>query len=210
MIYTDIIHQNLPFVKGEGSKNMLKRLRALGSVPIFPTVLILGALLLGLPWLRILLLGLLAVGLTGLCALFLYPKEEPTVPGKWHRELRAIRRTLEKIKNRTVYRRGHEILTELKQCENTLPFMSTAARREITDYYLPTFSKYFSAYATFEECNAGNPSILATMEQMETSLGQIAENFRKICDRNDRTTALNIHAETALLSKKLRGGEDHA
>ena len=50
----------------------------------------------------------------------------------------------------------------------------------------------------------GNPSILATMEQMERSLEQIADGFRKTCDRNDRTTELNLRAETALLSKKLK------
>lgn len=186
----------------------MKRLRTLGSAPVFPSVLALGALLMGLPWLRILLLGLLAVGLTGLCALSLHPKEATDLPSGWRRNLRGLKRTLERIKNRTVYRCGHEILTELKQCESGLPYLSSAARREITDYYLPTFSKYFSSYATFEECNEGNPVILATMEQMESALEQIADSFRKICDRNDRTTALTIHAETALLSKKLKGGEE--
>lgn len=182
---------------------MLKRFSALGSIPVFPAVLALGALILGLPCLKILLLGFLAVGLTLLSALLLSPRSSEAVPLNWRRELRKLRRTVEKIKNRSVYRNGHDILTELKQCETSLPFLSSSARQEITEYYLPAFSKYFTAYATFEECNEGNPSILSTMAQMEESLEQIASNFRKACDRNDRTAALNIHAQTAVLSKKL-------
>ena len=189
---------------------MIKRLRSLGAVPIFPSVLAAGALLMGLPWLKIILLGLLAVGMTGLCALFLSPKEEEPLPAGWNREMRNIKRALKKIKNLTVYRRGHEILTDLTQCQTALPFLSSGAQREIAEYYLPTFSKYFAAYATFEECNEGNATILTTMEQMEGALGEIADRFREVCDRNDRTTALNIHAETSLLTKKLNvGGSDH-
>ena len=183
---------------------MFKRFRFLGSIPVFPAALAVGALLLGLPWLKILLLGLLAVGLTLLCALFLAPKNEAEIPANWNRDLRKFRRILDKIQNRTVTRRGQEILAELKQCRSALPFLTKSARREITDYYLPTFLKFFNAYETFEESNCGNPSILATMEQMERSLEQIADGFRKTCDRNDRTTELNLRAETALLSKKLK------
>ncbi|MBP3300604.1 MAG: hypothetical protein J6M34_03780 [Clostridia bacterium] len=183
---------------------MFKRFRFLGSIPVFPAALAVGALLLGLPWLKILLLGLLAVGLTLLCALFLAPKNEAEIPANWNRDLRKFRRILDKIQNRTVTRRGQEILAELKQCRSALPFLTKSARREITDYYLPTFLKFFNAYETFEESNGGNPSILATMEQMERSLEQIADGFRKTCDRNDRTTELNLRAETALLSKKLK------
>lgn len=186
---------------------MIKSLRSLGAVPVFPSVLAVGALILGLPWLRILLLGLLAVGMTGLCALFLAPKEESGLPAGWSREMRNIKRAVKRIKNRTVYRRGHEILTDLTQCQSGLPFLPSMALREVAEYYLPTFSKYFSAYATFEECNEGNPTILATMEQMEQSLGQIADSFRKVCDRNERTATLNIQAETSLLSKKLNTGD---
>lgn len=188
---------------------MFKRFRFLGSVPVFPAALAVGALLLGLPWLKILLLGLLAVGLTLLCALFLAPKNEEDLPSNWNRNLRKFRRILDKIQNRTVFRRGQEILTELKQCRSALPFLTPSARREITDYYFPTFLKFFNAYETFEECNEGNPSVLATMEQMEKSLEQIAESFRKVCDRNDRTTELNLRAETALLTKKLQREDRH-
>lgn len=189
---------------------MLKRLRVLGAVPIFPGVLILGALILGFSWVKVLLLGLLAVGATILCAVLLYPKQDPAVPNGWHRDLKLLRRTVEKIKNRSIYRGGHDVITELKQCENSLPFLSQAARREITEYYLPTFLKYFTAYATFEECNEGNPSVLATMSQMEQAMGEIAANFRKTCDRNDRTASMNINAETAVLYKKLNRQEaDH-
>ncbi len=186
---------------------MWKRLRVWGAVPVFPGILILGAMVLGLPWIRILLLGLLAAGGTALCWVLLCPREDPAVPGDWRRDLKRLRRTVERIRNRTVYRGGHQILTELKQCENSLPFLSQSARREITEYYLPTFLKYFTAYATFEECNEGNLSVLATMGQMEQAIGEIAENFRKTCDRNDRTASLNIHAETAVLYKKLNHRE---
>ena len=206
---TDIIQQKLPFVKGERRKTMLKRFRPLGSVPVFPSVLAAGALLLGLPWLKILLLGLLAIGLTGLCALFLCPKKDSAVPSGWNRNLRNLKRDLDRIKNRTVSRSGEEIFSELKRCRGDFPHLSPAERREITEYYLPTFLKYFSAYATFEECNEGNPSVLATMEQMETSLGQISDGFRAVCDRNSRATALHLRAEASLLSKKLsEGGND--
>ncbi len=184
---------------------MFKRFKTLGAVPVFPGVLILGALILGVDWLKILLLGLLAAGLTVLCAVLLYPKEAPEIPGGWRKDLKTLKKTVEKIQNRPIYRGGHEVLTELKQCENSLPYLSPSARREITEYYLPTFLKYFSAYATFEECNEGNPSVLATMEQMEQSIGEIAENFRKTCDRNDRTASLHLTAEQAVLQKKLRG-----
>lgn len=186
---------------------MLKRLRVLGAIPIFPGILILGAMILGFPLVKILFLGLFALVSTLLCAVILYPKEDPTIPGSWYRDLKQLRRTVEKIKNRTVYRGGHDIVTELKQCENSLPFLSQSARREITEYYLPTFLKYFTAYATFEECNEGNPSVLATMKQMEQAMEEIAINFRKTCDRNDRTASLNVHAETALLYKKLNQKE---
>ena len=120
---------------------MFKRMRTAFCIPVFPAVLIFGALLMGFPWLRVLLLGLLAVGLTALCAVLLFPREDPAVPEGWRRDLRRIKKTLERIKNRTVCRRGNEILTELKQCETSLPFLPSAARREITDYYLPTFAK---------------------------------------------------------------------
>ena len=186
---------------------MFKRFRFLGSAPVFPAILALGALFLGLPWLKILLLGLLALGLTLLAALILSPRQDDDLPVGWNRDLRKLRRVLEKIKNRTVSRRGQEILSELKQCRSGLPFLPQSARQEITDYYLPTFLKYFTAYGTFEECNEGNPSILATMEQMETSLEQISDSFRKVCDRNDRAAELRFRAETSLLSKKLNIGE---
>ncbi len=188
---------------------MVKRLRVLGAVPIFPGVLILGALILGVDWLKILLLGLLAFGLTALGVLLLYPKTPPEIPDGWRHDLRALKKTVERIKNRPIYRGGHEILTELKQCENNLPYLSQSARREVTEYYLPTFLKYFSAYATFEECNEGNPSVLATMKQMEESIEEIAEHFRKACDRNDKTASLHLTAEQAVLQKKLRGEADH-
>lgn len=187
---------------------MLKRLRVWGAIPIFPAILVFGALILGLPWLKTLLLGLLAAGGTGLSAVILYPREDPAIPPDWRKDMKQLKRTVEKIKNRAIYRGGHEIVTELKQCENSLPFLSQSARREITEYYLPTFSKYFSAYATFEECNEGNPAVLATMAQMEQSIGEIAKNFRKTCDRNDRTASLHINAETAVLTKKLYAQED--
>ena len=128
---------------------MFKRFRFLGSIPVFPAALAVGALLLGLPWLKILLLGLLAVGLTLLCALFLAPKNEAEIPANWNRDLRKFRRILDKIQNRTVTRRGQEILAELKQCRSALPFLTKSARREITDYYLPTFLKFFNAYETW-------------------------------------------------------------
>jgi len=182
---------------------MFRRLRALGSVPLFPTVLALGALLMGLPWLKILLLGLLAACITGLCALLLLPKRESGLPAGWHRNLRSLRRTVERIRNPAVARRGQEILTDLRQCRNGLALLPSTACREITEYYLPTFLKYFSAYATFEECHEGNPSVLATMEQMEHSLEGIGESFRRVCDRNDRQAALNLKAEQTLLEKKL-------
>lgn len=186
---------------------MGKRLRVLGAIPVYPVGLILGAMILGFPWVKILLLGLLSLGITLLCAVILYPKQDPAIPGSWHRDLRQLRRTVEKIKNRTVSRGGHDVTAELKQCENSLPFLSRSARREITEYYLPTFLKYFTAYATFEECNEGNPSILATMAQMEQAMEDIAANFRKTCDRNDQTVRLNVHAETAVLYKKLNQKE---
>lgn len=182
---------------------MLKRLRSWCSVPVFPAILALGSLFLGIPVGKTLLLGLLAAGATALCAVLLLPKEDSAIPTDWRKDLKQLQRTVERIKNRSIYRGGHEILTELKQCENSLPFLSQAARREITEYYLPTFGKYFSAYATFEECNEGNPSVLATMAQMERSMEEIAENFRKTCDKNDRTASLNLSAETAVLTKKL-------
>lgn len=185
----------------------MKRFRSLASLPLFPLILAVGALLLGIPWLKLLLLGLLAACATGLCALILHPKEDPTVPETWKRDLRRMRRTLERIKNPTVARRGREILSALRQCEPGLPYLSATSRREITEYYLPTFSQYLSSYATFEECNEGNPSVLATMEQMKRSLDQIAESFRRTCDRNDRAADLSIRAQTAVLSKKL-GGEE--
>lgn len=185
----------------------MKRLRVLGAAPVFPAVLILGGMMLGLAWKKILLLGLLALGLTVLCAVLLYPRQDPAVPAGWHRDLRLLKKTVERIKNRSIYRGGNDVLTELKQCESNLPFLSRAARREITEYYLPTFLKYFTAYATFEECNEGNSSVLATMSQMEQAMEEIAANFRKTCDKNDRTASLNIHAETALLYKKLNHKE---
>ncbi|MBO5248636.1 MAG: hypothetical protein J6B54_05035 [Clostridia bacterium] len=185
----------------------MKRLRVLGAAPVFPAVLILGGMMLGLAWKKILLLGLLALGLTVLCAVLLYPRQDPAVPTGWHRDLRLLKKRVERIKNRSIYRGGHDILTELKQCESSLPFLSQGARREITEYYLPTFLKYFTAYATFEECNEGNPSVLATMSQMEQAMEEIAANFRKACDKNDRTASLNINAETALLYKKLNHKE---
>ncbi len=186
---------------------MLKRLRILGAVPVFPGVLILGAMILGVPWLKILLLGLLAAGGTALCAILLYPREDPAIPRDWRRDLKKLRQTVNKIKNRTLFRGGNDVITELRQCENSLPFLPPSARREITEYYLPTFLKYFSAYATFEECNEGNPSVLATMDQMERAVEEIAANFRKTCDRNDRTVSLNLGAERAVLCKKLNHRE---
>ncbi len=186
---------------------MWKQLRVLGAIPIFPCVLIFGGIILGFDWIKVLLLGLLALGITLLCAVLLYPKRNPEIPKDWHHNLRLLRRRVEKIKNRAIYRGGNEILTELKQCQNSIPFLTPSARREITEYYLPTFLKYFTAYATFEECNEGNPSVLATMSQMEHSIGEIAANFRKTCDKNDRTASLNLHAQTSLLYKKLNQKE---
>ena len=182
---------------------MFRRFRALGSVPVFPAVLGIGALLLGLPWLRILLLGLLAACATGVCALLLAPRTEEEGSAAMQRPLRRLRRTVEGIRNPTVARRGQEILADLKQCRNGLALLPSSAKEEITEYFLPTFLKYFTAYATFEECNGGDASVLATMEQMEGSLEEIAENFRKLCDRNDRRAALDLKAEQALLRKKL-------
>ncbi len=187
---------------------MLKPLRILCALPVFPAILVFGAWILGLPCVKILLLGLLAVGATALCIVLLYPRRELPIPKNWKQDLRQLQRKIEKIKNKSVYRSGHEILTELKQCQTNFPFLTPSARREITEYYLPTFARYFTAYATFEEFNEGNTSILETMQQMEISLKQIAESFRKVCDRNDRTAALNIHAETAVLSKKLNAREN--
>lgn len=187
---------------------MWKKLKVWFSLPVYPLILTAGALILGLPWGKILLLGLLAAAGTALSVLILFPREDPAVPAGWQRDLRRLKRTVERIRNRTVYRGGQEILTELKQCRNTLPFLPQSARREITEYYLPTFEKYFEAYATFEECNEGNPSVLNTMAQMERSIGEIAENFRKTCDRNDRTATLNVTAEASVLAKKLNQQED--
>ena len=186
---------------------MWKRLRVLGAIPLFPGVLIFGAMILGFNWVKILLLGLLALGITLLCAVLLYPKQDPEIPKDWYQNLRLLKRRVEKIKNRAIYRGGNEIITELKQCQNSLPFLSPSARREITEYYLPTFLKYFTAYATFEECNEGNPSVLATMSQMEQAIGEISVNFRKTCDKNDQTARLNLHAQTSLLYKKLNHKE---
>lgn len=183
---------------------MFKRFRFLGSIPVFPAALAVGALLLGLPWLKILLLGLLAVGLTLLCALFLAPKNEAEIPANWNRDLRKFRRILDKIQNRTVTRRGQEILAELKQCRSALPFLTKSARREITDYYLPTFLKFFNAYETFEESNGGNPSILATMEQMERSLEQIADGFRKTLGRKGIPCSLPTRCSMVWNSLRLR------
>ena len=188
---------------------MWKRLRILGAIPLFPCVLIFGAMILGFDWSKVLLLGLLALGVTLLCGVLLYPRQDPEIPRDWRQNLKHLQRNVEKIKNRTVYRGGHQIITELKQCQSSLPFLSPAARREITEYYLPTFLKYFTSYATFEECNEGNPSILATMKQMEEAMEEIAENFRKACDRNDQTVRLNVHAQTSLLYKKLNRKETH-
>ena len=187
---------------------MWKRIRPWCGAPVFPGVLILGALILKLPWIKCACLGLLAAAATALAVLLLSPREEPAVPRGWRKDLKQLKRRVEKIKNKTVYRGGREILTELKQCETALPFLSQGARREITEYYLPTFAKYFDAYATFEECNEGNPSVLNTMAQMEDTIGEIAANFRKTCDRNDKTAALNVRAETAVLFKKLNTRED--
>ena len=186
---------------------MGKKWRILGAIPVYPGVLILGGILLGFPWLKVLLLGCFALGLTALCGVLLYPHQEPSVPRKWRKELKQLEKCVEKIKNRSLYRAGHDVLTELKQCEASLPFLSQGARREITEYYLPTFFKYFTAYATFEECNQGNPSLLSTMSQMENAVEEIAANFRKTCDKNERTATLNLHAETAVLYKKLNQKE---
>lgn len=182
---------------------MRKPYRALISVPVFPAVMVLGALILRLPILRILGLGLLAITATALCAMLLYPKEEEPLPVGWKRDLRRMKKVVEKIKNRDVGRGGREILTELIQCEGTLPYLSAAARREITEYYLPTFYRYLTAYRTFEECNEGNPAILETMTEMERAMEVMAENFRKTCKRNEQTASLNLKAETAVLYKKL-------
>lgn len=182
---------------------MRKPDRAWLSAPVFPAVLALGALILRLPILRILGLGLLAVTATALCAMLLSPKEEENLPSGWRRELRRMKRTVEKIRNRSVARGGREILTELVQCEATLPYLSAAARREITEYYLPTFSRYVTAYRTFEECNEGNPAILETMAQMERAMEELAESFRNACKRNEQTASLHLKAETAVLHKKL-------
>ncbi len=186
----------------------MKQWRCLAAIPVYPGILILGALFLKLPWINVLLLGLLAVAGTGVCILLLLPKKEPELPRKWKKDLKALTKTVEKIKNRSVYRGGRNVVTELKQCQPSLPYLSPTARREITEYYLPTFLKYFQAYATFEECNEGNESVLETMSQMENAVETIAENFQKACDRNDRTATLNLHAQNAVLYKKLNLGED--
>lgn len=182
---------------------MKKRDRVWLSAPVFPAVLALGALIFRLPMIRILGLGLLAAAATALCAMLLYPKEEEHIPSGWRRELRRMKRTVERIQNRSVARGGREILTELTQCEAILPYLSAAARREISEYYLPTFHRYVTAYRTFEECNEGNPAILETMTQMEHAMEEMAENFRKACKRNEQTASLNLKAETAVLYKKL-------
>ncbi|MBQ1966137.1 MAG: hypothetical protein II348_05615 [Clostridia bacterium] len=185
----------------------MKRWRSLAAIPIFPGILILGAMILGLPWVKILLLGLLAAAGTGVGVVVLFPKEDPDIPRQWSKDLKRLTKTVERIKNRSVYRGGRNVITELKQCQPSLPYLSPSARREITEYYLPTFLKYFQAYATFEECNEGNESILETMAQMEGAVEKIAENFRKSCDRNDRTATLNLNAQNAVLYKKLNYGE---
>ena len=181
----------------------MKGWKLLGAVPIYPAILILGALILGFPWIKTLLLGLLAAGVTAVAVVILMPKEDPAVPHRWKKDLKQLERTVEKIKNRSVYRGGQEVVAEFKQCRASLPYLTQNARREITEYYLPAFLKYFDAYATFEECNEGNSSLLATMAQMETAVGELADNFRKTCDRNDRTASLNLQAQTAVLYKKL-------
>lgn len=186
---------------------MGKKWRILGAIPVYPTALILGGIFLGYPWGKILLLGCFALGATALCAVLLFPRQEPDVPKDWRRNLKELQKKVEKIKNRSLYRAGHEILTELKQCQASLPYLSQGARREITEYYLPTFLRYFTAYATFEECNSGNSSLLSTMAQMENAVEEIAANFRKTCDKNERTATLNLHAETAVLYKKLNQKE---
>ena len=188
----------------------MKSWRWIGAVPIFPGVLVLGAWILGLPWVKILLLGLLAATGTGVGMMLLFPREAPDVPRQWSRDLKRLTKTVEKIKNRSVYRGGRNVITELKQCQPSLPYLTPSARREITEYYLPTFLKYFQSYATFEECNEGNESILETMNQMENAVEKIAENFRKSCDRNDRAATLNLNAQNAVLFKKLNYGDfDH-
>ena len=48
---------------------------------------------------------------------------------------------------------------------------------------------------------------MSTMSQMENAVEEIAANFRKTCDKNERTATLNLHAETAVLYKKLNQKE---
>ncbi len=193
--------------RAERGREAMKRWRILGAIPVFPGILILGAWIFGFPWVKILLLGLFAAGMTGVTILLLMPREEPEIPRRWTKDVKLLTKTVEKIKNRSVYRGGQEIVAELKQCRPSLPYFSPGARQEITEYYLPTFLKYFQAYATFEECNQGNPSVLSTMAQMEEAVEEIAKNFRKACDKNDKTASLNLYAQNAVLYKKLNCGE---
>ena len=189
----------------------MKRFRSLLAIPLYPAVLALGAFFLELPLWPVVLLGLLAATGTVLAVLLLLPRKEGPVPPSWKRDLKTLRKTVEGIGNRDIAAGGSNVLSELKRCRTSLPFLSTSARREITQYYLPTFLKYFEAYATFEACNEGNPAILATMAQMETAIGEISENFRRTCERNEKTASLQLHAETAVLCKKLntKEGIDH-
>lgn len=185
---------------------MKKAWRMAGAIPVYPAILLAGGWILGYGAVRVLLLGLLAAGATALAAILLRPRKENALPAGFRRDLGALKKSVERIENRAVFRAGNEIVTELKQCETNLPYLSASARGEITDYYLPAFLKYFSAYATFEKCNEGNETVLSTMEHMEHSIGRIAENFRRACDRNHQTASLNLRAETAVLSKKLNSG----
>lgn len=185
---------------------MKKAWRMAGAIPVYPAVLLAGGWILGYGAVRILLLGLLATGATTLALILLRPRKENGLPAGFRQDLKALKRAVERIENRAVFRAGNEIITELKQCETNLPYLSASARGEITEYYLPAFLKYFTAYATFEKCNEGNETVLSTMAHMEQSIGRIAENFRRACDRNHRTASLNFRAETAVLSKKLNPG----
>lgn len=185
---------------------MKKAWRMAGAIPVYPAVLLAGGWILGYGAVRVLLLGLLAAGATALALILLRPRRESEIPAGWRRDLRALKKTVGRIENRAVFRAGNEIVTELKQCETNLPYLSAEARGEMTEYYLPAFLKYFSAYATFEKCNEGNETVLSTMAHMEDAIGRIAANFRRACDRNHQTASLNLRAETAVLSKKLNPG----
>lgn len=185
---------------------MKKKIRRWLGIPLFPLTLLFGSLLLRLPFLKVTLLGIIAVGVSVLfCA---WPDSgERMFPRGWDREVRRLQRTVEKIRNRDVLRAGSEIVTELKQARSCLPFLTPGARQEICEYYLPSFCRYFTAYRTFEECSEGNGDLIEAMNTVERSISDIARAFRRTCERNERSASLQMKAETEVLRKKLNTEE---